>query len=91
MTPDPYFQHYAAANRVAQELLWESTLVSIDRQLPDLIDRVYAGTIDPALIVEVIRRVFGGQDPAKMVEMLDSGVDLMDEIREQAQRVAARA
>jgi hypothetical protein len=38
-----------------------------------------------------IGELFGGQDPAKMLEMLDSGVDLMDEIREQAQRVAARA
>jgi MOSC domain-containing protein YiiM len=38
-----------------------------------------------------IGELFDGQDPAKMQEMLDSGVDLMDEIREQAQRVAARA
>jgi MOSC domain-containing protein YiiM len=38
-----------------------------------------------------IGELFGGQDPAKMQEMLGSGVDLMDEIREQAQRVAARA
>jgi SAM-dependent methyltransferase len=39
MTGDLYFQHYAAANRIAQELLWESVLVSIERQMPDLIAR----------------------------------------------------
>ncbi len=39
MVRDLYFQHYASANRVAQELLWEATNISIDRQLPDLIDR----------------------------------------------------
>lgn len=36
MVKDLYFQHYAAMNRVAQELLWESVAVSIDRQLPEL-------------------------------------------------------
>ncbi len=36
MTPDPYFQHYAAVNRVAQELLWDSVIDSIDAQLPAL-------------------------------------------------------
>jgi SAM-dependent methyltransferase len=39
MVADLYFQHYAAANRIAQELLWESTNISIDRQLPELIER----------------------------------------------------
>jgi SAM-dependent methyltransferase len=39
MTRDLYFQHYAAANRIAQELLWESVLDSIDRQLPEMIER----------------------------------------------------
>jgi SAM-dependent methyltransferase len=42
MVKDIYFQHYAAANRIAQELLWESTNVSIDRQLPELIERAKA-------------------------------------------------
>jgi len=37
MVKDIYFQHYAAANRIAQELLWESTNVSIDRQITDLV------------------------------------------------------
>ncbi|MBB6253104.1 class I SAM-dependent methyltransferase [Nitrospirillum iridis] len=36
MVRDLYFQHYAAANRIAQELLWESTNLTVDRQLPDL-------------------------------------------------------
>jgi SAM-dependent methyltransferase len=42
MVKDLYFQHYAAANRIAQELLWESTNMSIDRQLPDLIEKAKA-------------------------------------------------
>jgi ubiquinone/menaquinone biosynthesis C-methylase UbiE len=37
MVKDIYFQHYAAANRIAQELLWESTNISIDRQITDLV------------------------------------------------------
>ena len=36
MVRDIYFQHYAAANRIAQELLWESVSSSVDRQLPEL-------------------------------------------------------
>ena len=39
MVRDLYFQHYASANRIAQELLWESTNLSVDRELPELIDR----------------------------------------------------
>ncbi|WJT00352.1 methyltransferase domain-containing protein [Novosphingobium humi] len=39
MVKDAYFQHYAATNRIAQELLWESVNVSVDRQLPELIER----------------------------------------------------
>jgi SAM-dependent methyltransferase len=42
MVRDLYFQHYAAANRIAQELLWEATNVTIDRELPDLIERAQA-------------------------------------------------
>lgn len=37
MVDDLYFQHYAAANRIAQELLWESVNVSIERELPELL------------------------------------------------------
>lgn len=42
MVADPYFQHYATANRVAQELLWDSVLGSIERELPDIIERAAA-------------------------------------------------
>lgn len=38
MIADRYFQHYAAANRIAQELLWESVIGSIERQLPSLLE-----------------------------------------------------
>ncbi|RZF66000.1 class I SAM-dependent methyltransferase [Sphingomonas populi] len=30
MVPDTYFQHYAAVNRISQELLWDSVIDSID-------------------------------------------------------------
>jgi SAM-dependent methyltransferase len=36
MVADLYFQHYAAANRIAQELLWDSVIDSIARELPEL-------------------------------------------------------
>jgi len=36
MVGDPGFRTYASANRISQELLWESVLTSIERQLPDL-------------------------------------------------------
>ena len=42
MVSDLYFQHYAAANRIAQELLWESTNLSVDRELPELIAKAKA-------------------------------------------------
>jgi MOSC domain-containing protein YiiM len=38
-----------------------------------------------------IGEMFAAQDSAKMQRMLDSDVDVMDELRETAQRVAARA
>jgi SAM-dependent methyltransferase len=38
MVPDIYFQHYAATNRIAQELIWESVIGSIEHQLPQLIE-----------------------------------------------------
>lgn len=39
MLPDNYFQLYASINRISQELLWESVNVSIDRELPELIEK----------------------------------------------------
>ncbi|MFI6679444.1 MOSC domain-containing protein [Kribbella sp. NPDC050470] len=55
------------------------------------------GAGDPIEVVSrpahevTVGHMFGAQDPAKMQRMLDSGVDLMDELRELAQRVVARA
>ncbi|TDW23891.1 MOSC domain-containing protein [Kribbella kalugense] len=37
-----------------------------------------------------VREMFGAQDPVKLQGMLDSGVDLMDELRDLAHRVTAR-
>ncbi|NUR98900.1 MAG: MOSC domain-containing protein, partial [Kribbellaceae bacterium] len=57
------------------------------------------GTIGAGDPIEVVSRpdhevtvahMFGDQDPHKMQAMLDSGADLMGEIRENAQRIAAR-
>jgi len=39
MLPDPYFQLYASVNRISQELLWEATNISIDREIPELIEK----------------------------------------------------
>ncbi|MEY2884605.1 MAG: hypothetical protein RL490_2329 [Pseudomonadota bacterium] len=36
MLPDPYFQLYAGTNRIAQELIWDSVIDTIDRQLPEI-------------------------------------------------------
>ncbi|MET0365821.1 MAG: class I SAM-dependent methyltransferase [Sphingobium sp.] len=33
MVPDLYFQHYAATNRISQELLWDSVIDTIDRDI----------------------------------------------------------
>ena len=37
MVKNLYFQTYASTNRIAQEILWESVNVSIERQLPELL------------------------------------------------------
>jgi len=44
MVPDTYFQHYAAVNRISQELLWDSVIDSIDREGDALIERTAAAT-----------------------------------------------
>jgi len=36
MVPDTYFRHYAAVNRISQELLWDGVIDSIDRQEDEL-------------------------------------------------------
>ncbi|HEY3558040.1 MAG TPA: MOSC domain-containing protein [Kribbella sp.] len=54
------------------------------------------GAGDPIEVVSTpdhevtVADMFGGQDPVKMRRMLDSGVDLMDELRENAQRIVDR-
>ncbi len=42
MLPDPYFQHYAATNRIAQELIWDSVIDTVERQLPEIEARAKA-------------------------------------------------
>jgi MOSC domain-containing protein YiiM len=58
------------------------------------------GTIGAGDPIEIVSRpdhevtvalMFAEQEPAKMQRMLDSGVDLMEELRDTAQRVVARA
>lgn len=39
MLGETYFRHYAATNRIGQELLWDSVIDSIDRALPALGDK----------------------------------------------------
>lgn len=42
MVRNLYFQNYAAVNRIAQELLWESVNVALDRQLPEQLSKAKA-------------------------------------------------
>jgi len=44
MTPDPYFQHYAAVNRISQELLWDSVIDSIDRDADAVTEHARQGS-----------------------------------------------
>lgn len=39
MTKDPYYQFYASMQRNNQELLWDAIIDTVERQLPDLIDK----------------------------------------------------
>ncbi|MBC2669881.1 class I SAM-dependent methyltransferase [Novosphingobium piscinae] len=67
MVKDLYFQHYAATNRIAQELLWESVSSSVDRQLPELIAKardLSAGSAAQLVIPE-------GFQPPRYVTALD--------------------
>ncbi len=67
MVRDLYFQHYAAANRIAQELLWESTNISIDRQLPDLIDKAARLSANATATLDIPE----GFQPPRYVTALD--------------------
>lgn len=53
MVKDLYFQHYAAANRISQELLWESTNISVDRELPELIDKAKALSASTKAVLDI--------------------------------------
>ena len=51
MKLDPYFQGYVSLQRTSQELMWRSVIESVDRQLPELIEKVdqiesVGGTLD---------------------------------------------
>ena len=39
LVSDSYFQHYAAVNRISQELLWDSVIDSVEREGEGLIER----------------------------------------------------
>jgi ubiquinone/menaquinone biosynthesis C-methylase UbiE len=52
MVPDVYFQHYAATNRIAQELIWDSVIGSIEHQLPELIETAKNISSDAPTTVE---------------------------------------
>ncbi|KQM20429.1 class I SAM-dependent methyltransferase [Novosphingobium sp. Leaf2] len=67
MVPDPYFQHYAAANRIAQELLWESVIGSVDRQLPELLESAKALSASASAALEIPE----GFEPPRYVTALD--------------------
>ena len=67
MVEDIYFQHYAAANRIAQELLWESVNGSVDRQLPELIETARQLSAATAARLEIPE----GFEPPRYVTALD--------------------
>ncbi|MEM9532607.1 MAG: class I SAM-dependent methyltransferase [Pseudomonadota bacterium] len=68
MIPDAYFQTYASANRVAQELLWESVLTAIQRQQPELNQRAQELSAKNASPLAV--------DPAKPAPRYVTGIDI---------------
>ena len=68
MVKDIYFQHYAAANRIAQELLWESVIGSIERQLPELEQAIHALSASSSAAVET--------DPGFAVPRYVSALDI---------------
>jgi len=67
MEPDLYFQHYAALNRISQEMLWNSVIDSVERQLPELNAR--AGALSAASPSRL--RIDPGFEPPRYVTALD--------------------
>lgn len=53
MVDDLYFQHYASANRTAQELLWEATNISVERELPELIEKAKALSAGSSAVLDI--------------------------------------
>ena len=55
MTRDPYYQMWSAMQRNSQEMMWDSVIDTVERELPELIDKAQrsgaSGTLrlDPAL------------------------------------------
>ncbi len=68
MVKDIYFQHYASANRIAQELLWESVIGSIERQLPELEQAIQTLSASSSAAVET--------DPGFAVPRYVSALDI---------------
>ncbi len=68
MVKDLYFQHYAATNRIAQELLWEAVIGSVERQLPELEQAIAQLTASNAAPLE--------SDPAFPVPRYVSALDI---------------
>jgi SAM-dependent methyltransferase len=68
MVKDLYFKHYAATNRIAQELLWESVIGSVERQLPELEKAIADLTASNAAPLE--------SDPAFPVPRYVSALDI---------------
>jgi len=56
MTKDPYYQLWSAMQRSSQEMIWDSVIDSVERHLPDLIQKAKQGkgegslTLNPGLI-----------------------------------------
>jgi ubiquinone/menaquinone biosynthesis C-methylase UbiE len=67
MVKNLYFQHYAATNRIAQELLWESVSSSVDRQLPEL--NATAAELSAASKAQLV--IPEGFEPPRYVTALD--------------------
>lgn len=68
MVKDLYFQHYAATNRIAQELLWEAVIGSVERQLSELEQAIAQLTASNAAPLE--------SDPAFPVPRYVSALDI---------------
>lgn len=67
MVADLYFQHYAALNRISQELMWNAVIDSVERQLPVLNERAKALSAQASATL----RIDAGFEPPRYVTALD--------------------